>query len=340
MLRCVVEAMIECIRSRLEDPDYSLKAWENKDEVKDSISGLIGCNVEELAFTPNVSLGVLGVASSLKQKGFKSVVCVSYDFPSVTLPWKALGYRVCFASVHSEEEIIKVYDRNGCDVVSVSHVNYLTGERIDLGRLVDAVHARGGLVLIDAYQSMGVSRVDVKREDVDFLVFGFGKWLLGPVVSILYVKSEHIENMNPINASWLSNREPLSFQTDTLTLAPTAERFEGASLDYTLKVGASKSAEVFSNVNYKEATRRVLNMTERTMEILESLGFKCETPRNPERRLGIVSFRVADAVKAVEKLRDMGVIASARKGRVRLSIHFFTGDDELARLEEALTKIV
>jgi cysteine desulfurase/selenocysteine lyase len=52
----------------------------------------------------------------------------------------------------------------------------------------------------------------------------------------------------------------------------------------------------------------------------------------PERhRSTIVSIPVADTRNALMRLREAGVVASPRAGRIRLSVHFYNLEEEIDR---------
>lgn len=339
ILKTVRKTMCNSLSERANDPNYSTKTWNMQEPIREEVAKLVGAKCEEIAFTPNVSFAITSIALALKSLGMKRVACISYDFPSVTIPWKAVGWKVYYSSTHSSEEVVKTFKNNKCEVVSVSHVNYLTGEKLNLKKLVEEVHKYGGYVLVDCYQSLGITKLNTKRLELDFLAFGFGKWLLGPVIGVLYVNRSLIEKLTPPTISWLSMKSPLSFDARNIELDDTAKRFETASLDFTLKVGAYTAAKTFNTINPKLSESRVVELTNKVIEELEKLHYKVLTPKTPEDRLGIVSFKVKNSNEYVKKLMRRGVIAASRRGNVRLSIHFFTESVELEKLFSILKSL-
>ena len=53
--------------------------------------------------------------------------------------------------------------------ILVTHVKYFTCFREDLRALSEMPHEPGAFLIVDAVQSAGEIRLDVKRDDVDFL---------------------------------------------------------------------------------------------------------------------------------------------------------------------------
>ena len=65
-------------------------------------------------------------------------------------------------------------------LASISSVHWSDGGAIDLARVAPALRAQGAALLIDATHSVGVTELDVRALDPDFVAFPTYKWLLGP----------------------------------------------------------------------------------------------------------------------------------------------------------------
>src|SRR5262249_39336940 len=68
------------------------------------------------------------------------------------------------------------------------------GGLVNLGLIAPTVRAHGASLLIDATHSAGVTDLDVRKLDPDFIVFPTYKWLLGPYGrAFLYLAKRHQE---------------------------------------------------------------------------------------------------------------------------------------------------
>ena len=65
-------------------------------------------------------------------------------------------------------------------LASISSVHWSDGGAVDLARVAPALRAQGAALLIDATHSVGVTELDVRALDPDFVAFPTYKWLLGP----------------------------------------------------------------------------------------------------------------------------------------------------------------
>ena len=83
-------------------------------------------------------------------------------------------------------------------IVCLNRVEWTSGQLHDVKAISEIAHEHGALVLDDAFQAVGAIDVDVKHDDVDFLVFGDEKWLCSPCrAAVLYVKPDLVETYTP-----------------------------------------------------------------------------------------------------------------------------------------------
>ena len=162
---------------------------------------------------------------------------------------------------------------DACDartrIVSVSWVGYASGWRIDLDRLVEAVHARGALLFLDAIQGLGVFPLDVRRTPVDFLAADGHKWLLGPEgAGIFYLRREHLDLLRPLGVGWNSVAHDRDFTRIELNFKDTAERYEGGTMNVAGFIGLNASLELLLRHGQQAISRRVLEITDLACERL------------------------------------------------------------------------
>ena len=204
--------------------------------------------------------------------------------------------------------------------MSVSWVGYASGWRIDLNRLVEAVHSRGALLFLDAIQGLGVFPLDVRRTPIDFLAADGHKWLLGPEgAGIFYLRREHLGLLRPLGVGWNSVAHDRDFARIELNYKDTAERYEGGTMNMAGFIGLNASLELLLRYGQVAIGPRVLEITDAACRRLAAAGAVIESCREPGRASGIVSFRVPgrdpDALR--KQLHQRGVVVSCRAGRLR-----------------------
>jgi len=80
-------------------------------------------------------------------------------------------------------------------------------------------------------------------------------------------------------------------------------------------------------------------LTGHLIERLKEEGFKVQTPEAAGQRSGIVNFLTDEPGGKVEKIRERGIIVSARMNGVRVSPHFYNTEEELERLVEEVSRL-
>ena len=135
--------------------------------------------------------------------------------------------------------------------VSMTHVANSLGTVNPVREIIEAAHAVGAPVMLDAAQAVPHLAVDVQALDCDFLAFSAHK-VLGPTgIGVLYGKMEHLESMDPWQgggdmilavtfekSTW--NAVPYRFEAGTPNIADTIAM--GVGLDYLRELGLERVA--------------------------------------------------------------------------------------------------
>ncbi len=329
--------------------NFGTTSIEWNDGGKPFFARLTGAKPEEIALIENTSTGLNIAANVLRYPPRSKIVTTDLEYPSVVYPWlrKRLGVKVHYVkNVNGKillEDVEKAVDDNTV-AVAVSHVEYMNGFRHDLRALSEIAHEHGAYLIVDAIQSAGVVKIDVKRDDVDFLMSACYKWLLSPPgAGYLYVKEELIEEFEPPSVGWASVK-PEVFETIdfwdiwSLRLSETASRFEIGSPSFISFVGATEALKMVLNLGIKNIERRILKLTDRLIEAVRDLGLKLQTPEEPQYRSGIVNFMMDKPQEMTEKLKNQAIVVSARAHGIRVSPHFYNSEEEIDRLIEEVKR--
>jgi kynureninase len=226
-------------------------------------------------------------------------------------------------------------------LVPVSHVLYKTGEVQPVERIVEAAHAAGALVCLDAYQSAGAVPLDVARLGVDFAVGGSVKWLCGgPGAGWLYVRPDHADRLEPALAGWQAHARPFSFEPE-MAPATGAARFLTGTPNVPANLAASAGYEIVAEIGVERIRANSLRQTQLLIDLVDEAGLELVSPRDAERRGATVVVRVPDFARVLAELEARSVICDARPDvGLRFGPHFFNTDDELRFAIEQVVDIV
>lgn len=342
-----VEAVHRAIADQAAHGLAHIDAWEQGQErVRAAAARLMGAAPAEVAFVRNTSHGLSLVAAGLDWREGDNVLCATTEeYPSNVYPWQRLERRgVSLRTVAAPggrvqaEAFAAAADRN-TRLVAVSSVQYATGVRADLAALGQLCRERGWWLCVDGIQSLGVLPTDVRGCGVHFFAADAHKWLLGPSgVGVLYVDREALPALEPALVGWRSTKEALNFDQVKLDLRDDAGRYEEGSLAYALIEGMGASIDLLLEVGVDRIWARVRALNDHAAEALRRAGHAVEAPTGDDpARSGSITFRprAGDPVALAERLGAEGIAVSCRRGRVRVSPHFYNTEEELDRLVAA-----
>ena len=201
-------------------------------------------------------------------------------------------------------------------VVCLTHVDYRTGEMLDLPALTAAAHAVGALALWDLCHSAGAVVVGCQANGVDFAIGCGYKFLNGGpgAPAYLYVRREHQQMaVNPL-PGWQGHESPFGFEPEYRP-AEGIRRFL-TSTPQILALSALEAAlDCCADVSIEQLRAKSVQMTELFIGALEERlpgGFELASPRDPARRGSQVALRHRAASAIVGALAERGVIADFR----------------------------
>jgi len=340
------DAVIRYARESADHGTALRREWHKRIEAaRVTAARLINANSDEIAFLKNTTEGIAFVAEGLDWHPGDNVVIPEREYPANVYPWMNLAHRGV--------EVRRLPDRDGrvrldalpdvCDartrVVSLSFVQFASGFRTTLAEVGRFCRERGYIFLVDAIQGLGAFPVDVEADGIDFLTADGHKWLMGPEgAAVFFCRAERLDTLRLIEVGAASVARPHDYLTYDLTLAGTARRFEAGSLTVGGVFGLAAAMDYLQSLGVAAIARRVLALTDRLCAGLAARGWQVVSSRLPGEASGIVVFTHAAHPPAgvVERLRERGIIVSARAGAVRASPHFYNTVDEIDRLLEAL----
>jgi selenocysteine lyase/cysteine desulfurase len=313
--------------------------WESwcgrMEELRLEFARLINAEPAEVAVSFSVSSALNSLASALRYDVRPRVVTSDFDFPTVGHIWLAQQQRgadVVFARAQGDRLPLSAFEEavdGRTALVSTTHVCYKNGYKSNVSALAELAHERGAYLLIDAYQSMGTQPMDVKALDLDILVTGALKYLLGsPGVAFMYMRKELIERFEPSDSGWFGQENVFAYDVHHLQYAASARRFETGSPPVPSVYATLPALRMIANAGLDTIEAHVQGLTARFIEGACQRGLALLTPEQPALRGPLVMVRSTDAARLVEVLAQDGILCSTRDGALRVSLHYYntTGD--------------
>src|SRR5437870_9672660 len=308
------------------------------ERLRTRIRALLNASEGSTAIAPSLSVALTTLASGLPlPPGRDKILIGELDFPTIGHQWLSRpGFEVEFVpskdgmTIPPEAFAERIDGRTA--LVATTHLFYTTGYLQDVRAIADAAHAAGALCLIDGYQTCGCVPIDVDAMDCDAFVGGCLKWLSGgPGTAFLYVRSELVPSVHPHGTGWFATSEPFSFTLEQLTWADDARRLETGTWAMPSHYAGLAGLELILDVGVENIQERLRDLTGRILERCDEAGVQAFTPRERERRCGIVTLDAKQPEEVEARLHGDGVIVDSRPGRVRLSPHWCVTEEELER---------
>jgi cysteine desulfurase / selenocysteine lyase len=318
-------------------------------------------STDEVVFTKNVTESINLVAGSWGRANLGEgdvVVLTEMEHHSNIVPWQMLqaekGFEIRWLRVTPEftldlsnlEEVL-----DGAKLLGVTGMSNVTGTMPPLGLLVDAAHAAGALVLVDAAQYVPHLATDVQALDVDLFAFT-GHKMLGPTgIGVLWGRESVLDAMPPFLGGGGMIRE---VRLDGFTPDGLPHRFEAGTPPIAEAIGLGVACDELDRYGMKAIWAHEQALTAHALDVLgERFGddLVVHGPRSLDMRGGVLSLGLRDihphditqvldqtgvCVRAGHHcakplMRCLGVGATARA-----SFYVYNDESDVAALADAL----
>jgi selenocysteine lyase/cysteine desulfurase len=316
------------------------------DRAKGALAGRLNCRPEDIAFLNHSAEGIYVAAAGIDWRPGDNVVTAGAEYPSVVHGWRVLAEKGVEVRTFGKEIVPTVAElRQAVDrrtrVIAASHVSYLTGMRYDLATLREIADGVGARLVIDASHGLGVVPVDAALCDV--VMSCCYKFMLGTHgIGVFCLNGRRWPDLRPPGIGWhsIEHQENWRNQTEGCTLKQTAERFEIGNPSYISAYILDNALTVTAPLAITDIEKHVLALGGELRHGLARLGLPVLTPEAPRERAGNIAF-ATDRSEALETaLRGAGVIAWSGGGRLRLSVHAFNDDADVARALDRLRALL
>lgn len=333
LARSVVDAMVAEHRTALEfgriTPDLLERMLALRDRVRERLAATINVPPELVALTSSTTDGCHVVISALSLNAEDEVVTTDSEHFGLIGPLLSSGAQLRVASIRElpAAEVLdaileKVTPRTR--LIALSHVTWVDGKAVPFAEVREAT---GLPVLVDGAQAAGAIPVDAAG--ADFYTISAQKWLCGPdLTGALYVADP--ERLSVALPSYLSQQ---SYDLEAGTFEPKAgaARFDTHFTPMASLAGLDAALDLHPDWGFERAEQAAARCRELLVDRFEVVTEPGQST--------LVSFRVdREPTEVARRLYDRGVIVRdiPGTGLVRASCGWWTSDDDLERLVDAL----
>lgn len=317
-------------------------------KARQKFAQLIGAQVHEVAIAPSASVALSSIATALDYGERNKVVLADMDFPTLPYQWLAkerLGVECRFIDSTDRIRIPATAFEKEVDsktaLVATSRVFYTSGYIQDIRAIADIAHKQGAYMLVDDYQGTGQIPLNVVALDVDFLVTGTLKWLMGgPGLAFVYIREGLLPTLQPTITGWFGHREQFQFKPKEFEFRPEASRVELGTPAMPTVYSANGGLDIVLEISVESICERTRYLTNDLIARAKERGWKVRAPQEPECRTSIVMLEVEEPQQVVKELVARNIITDSRPGLLRISPYFYNTIEENAIVIDALAEIL
>ena len=316
--------------------------------IKTILGRLLNCPAESLCLIHNTSEGMNVVSRGLALRPGQEILLLENEYPSNVYPWRHWadqGVRlVTVPAETSPERFLSAFRERISDatrVAAMSAVHWCTGMPLPLVEMGKICRENDVFFAVDGAQGVGMQPIDVEAMGIDFMAFSAWKWLMGPLgLGGLYVAPHRLDSLTPVfvgTESVVKDEEYLPYKSE---LKPDADRFAFSTPSLNDWVYFLAALEFLDAIGFETVRKRIFELTDYLNQRLRRMGFRVYSDHFPDHPTGIT---VCDkpgvpSGRLMDRLKENGVIAAERLGRIRFSPHIYLSKHQLDAAARTLSQ--
>ena len=285
-------------------------------KLRQKFAAIIGAQLHEVAIAPSVSVALSSIATALDYSQRDNVVMADMDFPTLAYQWlvkERLGVECRFVEspdrIYTPPELFEREVDSKTALIATSRVFFTSGYIQDVRAVADIAHKHGAYILVDDYQGTGQIPIDVIKMDIDFLVTGTLKWLMGgPGLALVYIREELIPQLRPTIAGWFGHREQFNFKTREFVFRDDATRVELGTPAVPAIYSANGGLDIVREIGVERICERTRFLTNDLIARARERGWAIRAPQEPECRSAIVMLEIDHPEELVKALVARNIV--------------------------------
>ena len=300
------------------------------------MADFLGAGREEVAFVSNFSTGFNLLLTSIPKS--TRILLIEQDYPSLINSARFAGFDIHWVPMIDGavpmDRVRETILTEGIEVVMVSHVQFLSGYKIDLSELGHFCLEHGVFSVVDITQSVGAEVIDFKASGVDVIAGSVYKWMgAGHGNGVMCIASRFLDRFPPVvggfnTSEWMGG--PPSYEV-------VSTRYEVGHygfLGFIMLDEALKEKEMLGMEQVAEYNRFLKTYL---LQVMQSIGVEVLFPFAVNRSSAL-TFVTGGAIE-VEALAQADVHVALRGEAIRLGPHIYNNRLDIDRFAEVLQSV-
>jgi len=180
---------------------YHVAEEANKivDETRLLLADLVGADhSNNVAFAPSATIAANEIVFGLDWDTYKVVYVSPFEHNAIARPLnlikKQYGIKIKILPFDGEtqhvdiDEVERQFALDKPDYVFLNHISNVTGTIVPVTHIASIAKQYGAIVIVDGSQSVGILKYDLKKTDIDYLIFAghknlYSSWGIGGFIS-------------------------------------------------------------------------------------------------------------------------------------------------------------
>lgn len=344
----------------------------NKSNSSESVDEIVGSTrrmIKELAkatheyetiFLPSSTIALNQILFGLDYTNIKNIYITKFEHNAVLRTLHELeknkDVKIHYLEFNSStwsydiEKIKYDFSKNKPDLIIMNHVSNVFGYITDINKIYEISEKYSTVYIIDASQSLGIEDIDLTRYKFDFVVFAGHKTLYAPFGIAGFIMNKNID-LKPYIFGGTGTDSANMNMPETI---PT--RYEAGSMNILSVFGLYKALLWNKKIGRENIRNKEIELTQKLVQVIKKYDFiESYIPCN--NHIGIVSFKVKDyPVDSMAQVlvEDYNIVLrsglhcapiaheisnTTEEGTIRVSIGYFTTDEYIEKLDEALSEL-
>lgn len=291
------------------------------------IAPIIGAKPHEVICSDSISINLFKLLSAALSitKDRTEILSERGNFPTDLYMVEGLSTlvgqeRVQLRTVKKSNIIDSINDKTA--VVLLTHVDFRTGEMLNMEEITRKAHQHDALVIWDLAHSAGALPLSLDSLEVDFAVGCGYKYLNGGPGSpaFLFVAEKHLKTVRQPLSGWMGHKAPFDF-SPKYQAADNIEKFLCGTPPILSLSALNGALNVFEEVDMADIQKKSISLRKLFLDCLADEPTICEalhllTPTPIEEHGSQLSFAFEQAFELSQALIDQGVIVDYRAPNV------------------------
>lgn len=298
---------------------WNINGWfDSPNRVGARLAPIVGAEPDEVIVCDNLSVNIfkmLAAAIGLRPDR-RTIVIETGNFPSdhYITDSVAATFGLEVRTVDAAEVTNAVDD--DVAVVHLSHVDYRTGELLDMPAITAATRAAGAISMWDLAHSAGALEVELSSSGVDFAVGCGYKYLNGGpgAPAFIYANRRHHGDLRQPLTGWTGHAAPFALDR-SYEPGPGLTPLRSGTPAMLSMVAFEEALRCFDGVDFAMVRAKSRRLGELFVELVDQFlpgQFELVGPADSARRGSQVSFQHADGYPIMQALIARGVIGDFR----------------------------